>query len=327
MAGRRGPSIQKTLLVKSREAALNAVQTYNNPLTKFKAETFIVLMNIAWMYLLHAYYKRDGLEYRYFERVGKRRKFDRTGSGAFKYWGLEHSLHEKTCPVDNATQQNLHFLIGLRHEIEHHMPAGSEERFSDRYLACCLNFERYICELFGSKYSLADNAAFALQLRDFRIPREPGESASPLPSNVAKYVQDFETSVDSEVLQSPHFSYRTTFVRRHANRPGQADKAFEFIGGDSELAQQVEKQYWVYKDVERPKYLPSQIIKIMHQEGYPRFSIYYHTQLWKAMDAKNPGKGFGVMVANSWYWYERWVEEVRKHCSSNIERYRPGLAA
>ena len=48
MAGKRGPSIQKELLLKSREAALNAVQTFNNPLTTFKAETFIVLITIAW---------------------------------------------------------------------------------------------------------------------------------------------------------------------------------------------------------------------------------------------------------------------------------------
>ena len=56
MAGKRGPLIHSELLLKSREAALNAVQSFNNPLTTFKAETFIVLMTIAWMYLLHAHY-------------------------------------------------------------------------------------------------------------------------------------------------------------------------------------------------------------------------------------------------------------------------------
>ena len=60
--------MKKELLTKSREAALNAVQTFNNPLTTFKAETFIVLMVIAWTYLLHAHYRQEGIEYRYFER-------------------------------------------------------------------------------------------------------------------------------------------------------------------------------------------------------------------------------------------------------------------
>jgi hypothetical protein len=58
MASRRSTSSIKLELVRqSREAALNAVQTYNNPLIGFKSQAFIVLMTIAWTYLLHAYYR------------------------------------------------------------------------------------------------------------------------------------------------------------------------------------------------------------------------------------------------------------------------------
>jgi hypothetical protein len=38
------------------------------------------------------------------------------------------------------------------------------------------------------------------------------------------------------------------------------------------------------------------------------------TQLWKAQDAKNENKGFGVQVANTWYWYDNWIKEVEKYC-------------
>ena len=276
---------------------------------------------------MHVYYRREGVEYRYHEQGPRRRKFDRTKTGAFKYWELERCLNEKSCPLDSTTKQNLRFLIGLRHEIEHHMPAGFEERFSARYLACCLNYERYICQLFGSRYSLADNAAFTLHFRDFTVPREPDETFSSLPSNVAKYVQDFHASIDAEDFRSPYFSYTTIFVRKQANRLGQADQAIEFIGDESELAQEIERQYWVIKDVEKPKYIPSQIIKIMHDEGYTGFTMHDHTQLWKAMDAKDPRKGYGVKVANNWYWYDRWLEQVKQHCSSNMQKYPLGLAA
>ena len=59
----------------------------------------------------------------------------------------------------------------------------------------------------------------------------------------------------------------------------------------------------------------------MRQEGYVRFNMHHHTQLWKKMDAKNPGKGYGVEVAKTWYWYDRWVDEVRKHCAENSDKY------
>jgi len=71
---------------------LNAIQTFNNPLTTFKTETFIVLMVIAWRSLLHAYYRSQGVEYRYFDQKPQRRWFHRTRSGAYRYWELERCL-------------------------------------------------------------------------------------------------------------------------------------------------------------------------------------------------------------------------------------------
>ena len=88
-------SVSHELVEKSREAALAAVQIFNSPQVTFKSEIFIVLMNIAWTYLLHAYYRKKGIEYRYFEQKGKYRKFDHTKAGAYKYWELERCLTEK----------------------------------------------------------------------------------------------------------------------------------------------------------------------------------------------------------------------------------------
>ena len=119
MVRKRSPSVKAELLRKSREAALNAVQTFNNPLTTFKTETFIVLMVIAWTYLLHAYYHHKRVEYRYYKPGPKRRKFYRTKSGSFKHWSLSAALATLDVRWMDRTKLNLHFLIGLRHEIEH----------------------------------------------------------------------------------------------------------------------------------------------------------------------------------------------------------------
>jgi hypothetical protein len=83
---RRLRSVADELLRKSREAALAAVQIYNNPTIQFKAELFIVTMNIAWTYLLHAYYRKKRIDYRYSKLVKNRRSFDYTKGGAYKHW-------------------------------------------------------------------------------------------------------------------------------------------------------------------------------------------------------------------------------------------------
>ena len=314
------------MLSKSREAALNAVQTFNNPLTTFKAETFIVLMTIAWMYLLHAYYRREGLEYRYYEKGPKRRKFDRTRSGAFKYWELERCLNEKTCPLDGPTKQNLRFLIGLRHEIEHHRSTGADGTFSGRYLACCLNYERYICVLFGGQQSLGENVAFTLQFRDITAlatPTSTEEDVAPLPSNVAKYLQEFDAKLSDEEFSSPSFRRRFLFTPLVTSKKAQADKVIEFVPAGSELGESINASYQqvFLKEVERLKHLPGEIVELMREEGYAGFNMRHHTLLWKKLDTKNPGKGYGVEVAKTWYWYDRWVDEVKKHCAANADMY------
>ena len=80
--------------MKSREAALSAIRVFNDPQVAFKSETFIVLMAIAWTYLLHAHYRGKRIEYRHYKQGPKRRVFDRTKHGAYKYWELERCLNE-----------------------------------------------------------------------------------------------------------------------------------------------------------------------------------------------------------------------------------------
>jgi len=78
--------------MKVREALLSAVQIYNNPLISFKTESFIVLSLIAWTYLLHAHYRKKGIDYRYYIKIGKRKKYDKNPDGSIKYWDLKECI-------------------------------------------------------------------------------------------------------------------------------------------------------------------------------------------------------------------------------------------
>ena len=71
-------SVKGELISKSREAALSAIKIFNDPLISFKSEAYIVLMVIAWTYLLHAHYRSKGIEYRYHTQRAKRKVFDKT---------------------------------------------------------------------------------------------------------------------------------------------------------------------------------------------------------------------------------------------------------
>lgn len=68
-----GRSVANELLDKSKEAMISAVQIYNNPLIRFKSEMFIITAIISWTYLMHAYYRKKGVEYRYYRQRGQRK--------------------------------------------------------------------------------------------------------------------------------------------------------------------------------------------------------------------------------------------------------------
>lgn len=315
---RRINSIKIELLTKSREAMLSAVQIFNNPNVVFKSESFIVLSIISWTYLLHAYYRDKGVEYRYFRQHGKLRRFDKTNRGAFKYWELEKCLNCESSPINSTTKSNLNFLIGLRHEIEHQMTTRIDDYLSARFQACCLNYNYYIKEFFGMEHGIDKHQFSSInedqieQLREF----------TDLPKNIATYINSFDQSVPDDEFNSPSYSYRILYVPKTANRKGQADKVIEFIPASAPEAKDLNKSYVILKDREKPKYLPSKIVAIMKDLGYSKFGITQHTDLWQQLDAKNPNKGYGVTVVKSWYWYENWVELVKQHCEKNKDKYQ-----
>ncbi len=312
---RKVKSVKTELLTKSREAMLSAVQIFNNPNIQFKSESFIVLSNIAWMYLLHAYYRENKIEYRYHDLINKRKRYHKTKRGAYKYWELEMCLNNKQCPIDKVTSSNLRFLIGLRHEIEHQMTTRIDEYLSARFQSCCLNYNLYIKKLFNPKYAIDKHLSVSLQFSTIKEEQtERLKEFTDLPQNIATYINDFDDKLTDELYNDIRFSYRVLYVPKSANNRGQADKVIEFIPANTPEAEGLNKEYVLIKEKEKKKHLPSNIVTLMKEKGFSRFSIYKHTQLWKEMDGKNPSKNFGVSVEGAWYWYDNWLKVVEEYC-------------
>ena len=312
---RRIYSITRQLVAQSQDAALSGIQIFNSPSIRFKSETFIVLMNVAWTYLLHAYYRREKIEYRYYTRHGKRRWFDRTSDGSFKYWDLRQCLKVSECPLDGPTAQNLLFLIGLRDEITHHMSPALDQFASARYQACCLNFNRYIKQLFGEQFGIDQHLTYSLQLQSLSRDQVTTPVEDELPRNVRSLIARFDSELSDDDIRSDHFAYRMLFIPKLVAKRGQADELIEFVKADSEIAKSVNRDYLTFKEVERRKYLPSHIVALMREEGYTEFNMHDHTMLWRRMDAKEAAKGYGVHVEGAWYWYDSWVAVVRQSCA------------
>lgn len=292
------------LLIKAREAMIAAVHTFNSGGLLFRAEIFIVTAVIAWTYLMHAYYRREGVDYRY-RRAGL---VQTTPNGAEKYWELGQCITTGACPLDRGAINNLKFLLEIRHEIEHRATNRIDDALSAKLQACCLNFNDAIKALFGAQFALERRLPIALQFVTFDGSQRALLAGENLPAHIATAMDNFHNGLTEDEQKDPRFRYRVAFVPKVTGRATNADLAIDFVRPGSPEAAAVERV--LLKEVERQKYLPSQIVTMVREAGYPHFNMFDHTKLAQQLDARNPAKGYGVLVANAWYWYEGWFEKV-----------------
>ena len=307
------------LLVKAREAMIAAVHTFNGAGLTFRAELFIVTAIIAWTYLVHAWFKREGIEYRHIVRG----EVQKTREGADKYLELGACLRHARSPVSVGATKNLEILLELRHEIEHRSTSRIDDALSAKLQACCINFNDAIKTWFGSQYGLERRLPIALQFVTFGADqRSVLKKASGLPGHIESAINTFEEALTDEQYLDPAYRYRVAFVPVVKQRASAADSAVQFVKPGSDEADEINRI--LLKEVERNRFTATQVVRLMNENGYPRFRIGDHTRLWQELGAKNPGRGFGREgdYRNTWVWYDRWVERVRAHCEEQGDRYR-----
>lgn len=308
------------LVVKAREAMLNAVQGYNNPRAFFRTECFIVLAVVAWTYLLHWHYRRNGVDYRCKKDDGT---LITTGKGAQKFWELETCLKHPGCPLEAPVKANLLFLIAIRHEIEHQMTKRIDDALSAKIQACCLNFNSALKTLVGPRCGLDREMAFAIQLSGIeREQRNMLLNRMDLPPNLLAVQEEYEKSLPEEITTDQRYAWRVILIHKNTNSKGRADEVVEFVKPGSDLEGKIHRV--LQKEVEKKKYRPSDIVAEAQKAGYPGFKMYHHTLLVRAMGAKDAKKPYGTFVdlqERDWRWYASWLEEVLEHCSKNAEKY------
>lgn len=302
------------LMVKAREAMTAAVHTFNSAGLHFRAELFIVTSIIAWTYLLHAYYKRESVDYRYKRNA----VVEKTPNGADKYWGLSQCLAHGRCPLEKGVINNLKFLCEIRNEIEHRSTKGIDDALSAKLQACCINFNDAIKTLFGKEFALEKRLPIALQFVTFDGTQRASLIGADLPAHIATAMENFHNALPPDEQSDPKFRYRVAFVPKVTGKASKADLAIEFIKPGSPEAEAVERV--LLKEVERPKCLPSEIVTKVKAAGFPEFNMHDHSLLARQLDARKPSEGYGVIVAKTWYWYENWLEKVLEKLAEGWRR-------
>ena len=226
----------------ARDESVLAVRLYNDAAEARAFEGFVVHMHVAWLYLLHARFIRDKIDYRYRDRDNPRRfvKVD----GEYKRWELAHCVEERWPDPNDPVRKNLEFFIGLRNRIEHRH--AREERslvlaVSGHAQALLLNFEEELTSTFGGDYSLATVLRFPVFVGTFTTEGTEAlrKLRDRLPANLKRYIAEFHSGLADETASDARFELRLRVVLEQVQRGGDLP-AIQFTRWDDVSAEERE---------------------------------------------------------------------------------------
>lgn len=211
----------------SKAEALVAVDLYNRSGRARSLEGFIVHMHLAWLYLLHAEFQRDEVDFRYWDDSHRRlARID----GEPRTWELAKCVRHRWSIATDPVRRNLEFFVGLRNKIEHRFQDGIALTVAGHAQAFLMNYEAEVVSQFGAVEGLADRLRFPVFLSSLT---DEGVAAlknvrSRVPSKTSRFIQDFHASLDDETASDSRFEFRIYLIPQIGPKT-QADMAVTFV--------------------------------------------------------------------------------------------------
>lgn len=251
-------------LIRAREAMILAVQVFNSAGLKFKTEVFAVMANIAWTYLLHEFYERSGVRI-----VGA------DGRSLL----LSQMVERHDCPLSDGIRNNLRAMKLIRDDVEHLLLKKTDLKWQGLYQACCLNFEKTICEMFGERVSLADDLAFALQFTKTDFEQLSELSRFEIPAHIEAIDARRMEGMSEEQLNDLEYQFRVVYTFDSASK---SKSHIQFVNPDSDDGKEIRTVLVKTKTAdELYPFRAGVVTRMVSEQSGQKFTTHNHTQSWK----------------------------------------------
>ena len=190
-------------LIRAREAMLLAVQVFNSPTLRFKTEVYAVLANIAWTYLLHEHYERNGVDI-----------VQDDGRSLL----LSQMIVRGDCPLSQGMCDNLNSLKLIRDAVEHTLFRRSDARFLSIFQACCLNFDKALCDLFGEEKTLKNDLSFSLQFAKMDFEQLAQVQSYEVPASIQALDKQIDDDLGEDRVSDIEYRFRVVYTFENATK-------------------------------------------------------------------------------------------------------------
>ena len=242
-------------LIRAREAMILGVQIFNTAALRFKAEVFSVLVNIAWTYLLHEFYERK-----------KVKIVQKDGRSLL----LSQMIERTDCPLSDGTKNNLRSLKIIRDEVEHKLLGKSDLKWLGLFQACCLNFDKAICKLFGDELTLAHELSFALQFSRMNVEQLSLLHKYEIPPHIEALDGRLNEKLSENDLADLEYQFRVIYTMDSASK---SQTHFEFVRPDSDEGKEILNVLVQHKIVDcLYPHKPSAVVRLVNQKSGKAFT-------------------------------------------------------
>jgi hypothetical protein len=296
-------------LIRAREAIILAVQVFNSASMNFKTEVFTVLSNVAWTYLLHEFYHRKGVKI-----VGN------DGRSLL----LSQMVERTDCPLTDGIKANLRSLKVLRDDVEHKLLGRADVKWLGLFQACCLNFDKVMCDLFGDRLTLSHELSFALQFSRMNLEQLSTLNKYEIPAHIeaidAKLIQGM-TDVE---LANLEYQFRVVYTMDSVTK---SRAQFQFVQPSAAEGKEIRNVLVQHKLADHLyPYKRNEVVRIVQERTEKAFTQRNHTQAWrkfavrpksKAAQPENTNRDYCIYhAAHGDYTYsEKWIELLEAEVS------------
>ena len=291
-------------LIRAREAMILAVQIFNSAAFRFKTEVFSVLVNVAWTYLLHEFYER------------KKVKIEQKDGRSLL---LSQMVERPDCPLSDGAKNNLRSLKTIRDEVEHKLLGKSDIKWLGLFQACCLNFDKAMCKLFGDQLTLAHELSFALQFGRMNVEQLSLLQKYEIPPHIETLDGRLNEKLSENELADLEYQFRVVYTLDSASK---SCSNFEFVRPDSDEGQDIRNVLVRHKfaDTLYP-YKPGMVVGLVEEKSGKAFTSRNHTQAWLrfkvrprkgAKQPENTDKDFCIYHAThgDYTYSDQWVDHL-----------------
>ena len=256
-------------LIRAREAMILAVEIFNSPSLRFKTEVFAMLVNVAWTYLLHEFFSRKGIKL-----VGN------DGRSLL----LSQMIERQDCPLSTGVKSNLRSMKILRDDVEHKLLGKADAKWLSLFQACCLNFDKVMCELFGKRLSLAHDLSFALQFSRVGFDQVQTLNKYEIPEYIEALDARLSGGMTEEELNDLEYRFRVIYTLDAASK---SRAHMEFVRPDSAEGKDIRNVLVQHKLAdELYPHKPSSVCALVTEQARKAFTLHNHTQAWRKLKVR-----------------------------------------